>query len=159
MEIRTGRYQNAGGIKASGLTPIGITNGNPRWPLSYKLAENARIFAPDRKDLFHSGLPKPIWRSRYIEQIEKDLGDNALAYLQQLDTKYSSHGPVLLCFEDLRKPGLWCHRTFLAEWLNERFKLNVTEIEEIAHSNCKAEALRAAEQLQFPLLTPIDSGF
>ena len=23
---------------------------------------------------------------------------------------------VLLCFENLAKPGLWCHRTMFAEW-------------------------------------------
>jgi hypothetical protein len=27
---------------------------------------------------------------------------------------------VLLCFDDLAKPGSWCHRTFAAQWLAEK---------------------------------------
>ena len=34
----------------------------------------------------------------------------------------SGHGDrdiVLLCFEDVRKSGEWCHRQLIADWLNE----------------------------------------
>ena len=27
---------------------------------------------------------------------------------------------VLLCYEDLTKPGQWCHREHLSSWLRER---------------------------------------
>jgi hypothetical protein len=27
---------------------------------------------------------------------------------------------VLLCYEDLQRPDVWCHRTMLCDWLNER---------------------------------------
>ena len=35
---------------------------------------------------------------------------------------------VLCCFEDLSKPGKWCHRTTLAAWLEERTGLEVPEL-------------------------------
>lgn len=36
--------------------------------------------------------------------------------------------PVLLCWETLRKPGEWCHRRMVAEWLWDTLKLHVPEM-------------------------------
>ncbi len=38
--------------------------------------------------------------------------------------------PILCCWERLdgTKPGEWCHRTLVAEWLNEKLGHEVTEI-------------------------------
>ena len=49
--IFTSRYQNAA-IASSGLVPIGITLGNPRFRLGYALAANLRQLAPTRA-MFH----------------------------------------------------------------------------------------------------------
>jgi hypothetical protein len=35
---------------------------------------------------------------------------------------------ALCCFEALKKEGEWCHRTMLAEYLNERYNTNVKEL-------------------------------
>lgn len=45
-------------------------------------------------------------------------------------TQYT--GIVLLCYEDLRKPDVWCHRQLLAEWIEERFGIQVPELPELA---------------------------
>jgi len=36
---------------------------------------------------------------------------------------------VLLCWEDIRKPGEWCHRTMFAEWWAEHSGQGVLELE------------------------------
>jgi hypothetical protein len=37
---------------------------------------------------------------------------------------------ALCCFEDLAKPGAWCHRTYLAELLGEWLDVKIPDIEE-----------------------------
>lgn len=36
--------------------------------------------------------------------------------------------PVLLCWETLKRPGEWCHRRMVAEWLWDTLKINVPEV-------------------------------
>jgi hypothetical protein len=36
---------------------------------------------------------------------------------------------VCLCFEDLTKPGLWCHRQIFARWWTEETGEAVPELE------------------------------
>jgi hypothetical protein len=43
-----------------------------------------------------------------------------LAELAELREAYAPLSLVLLCFEDLAKPGAWCHRTLLGEWISQK---------------------------------------
>jgi hypothetical protein len=37
---------------------------------------------------------------------------------------------VLCCFEDVRKPGVWCHRRILAAWLEQQTGEPVNELDD-----------------------------
>jgi len=39
--------------------------------------------------------------------------------LHEISSRHGDRDVVLLCFEDVRKPGEWCHRQLIADWLNE----------------------------------------
>jgi hypothetical protein len=59
------------------------------------------------------------FRIRYRERLDKH-EDEIHRDLIRLSKKYPGQRLILLCWEDLRKPNLWCHRTIAAEWLGER---------------------------------------
>jgi len=117
VTLATSRYQNAADIVESGALPVGITVGNPRFKLGYKLACIAKEFAP-------VGIPREVddeeferqYRARLesfgVERLRNRLSDIAIAH----DRTYL----VLLCYEDLTKPGEICHRRMFAEWWREQ---------------------------------------
>jgi len=57
------------------------------------------------------------FRRRYRHQLHRKT-PKILAELQELQDGYCAP-LVLLCFEDLSRPGVWCHRSLLAEWISQ----------------------------------------
>jgi hypothetical protein len=125
--IYTARYSNRT-IAASGLTAIRITLGAPRFRLPYSIAETDKRFAPSR-EIFHTH-DRAIFEVAMRGQLDRELGDQALEVLRGYDEAHGTNGLVLLCFEDLRKPGVWCHRQIVAAWIEERFGMVVPELPE-----------------------------
>src|SRR5262245_34612286 len=113
-EIWTSRFQSAEAIIRSGLAPVRITVGAPRWRLGYDLAGIIPEAAPDRSILHMSDEAE--FRRRYLEK----LAGHEQEILNQIDaiaTTAGKAGVVLLCFEDLSSGTLWCHRRMLADAL------------------------------------------
>jgi hypothetical protein len=125
--IYTARYSNRT-IAASRLTAIRITLGAPRFRLPYSIAETDKRFAPSR-EIFHTH-DRDIFETAMREQLDRELGDRALEVLRGYDEAHGGRGLVLLCFEDVRKPGVWCHRQMVAAWFEERFGIVVPELDE-----------------------------
>lgn len=67
------------------------------------------------------------YRKLYFEQLAKLDPQKVVDDLHELA---GGHEPVLLCWERLRKPGEWCHRRMVAEWLEQSLGLAVPEYEE-----------------------------
>jgi hypothetical protein len=70
VDLATSRYAAKDLILQSGRVPVGITVGNPRWPLGYQLACNLRLLAPTRPML---GLPTDVFEQIYRARLD-DLG-------------------------------------------------------------------------------------
>jgi hypothetical protein len=122
MEIFTSRYHNK--IIASGkYTPIGISQGEARFlkftPTYLKaLAPTwAMVKITDKK----------VYRRAYFKQLN---GIDIESVKQMLEPLSNGKPIVLLCFEDLRKPNLWCHRTMFAEWFEKQTGQKIEELEE-----------------------------
>jgi hypothetical protein len=59
------------------------------------------------------------------------LDDIGIKQIEWMLEQVSDGKPVvLLCFEDLRKPGVWCHRTMFTEWYKKRTGIEIRELEE-----------------------------
>ena len=56
------------------------------------------------------------FRLSYERQLAEIGADAILARLERVS---GGLPVVLLCFEDVRQPGTWCHREHLAAWLRE----------------------------------------
>lgn len=102
-ELRTGKY-----------TAVRICVGSPKWNLGYELAGEI-------KDLMPFGLlqieDKELYEKKYRERLDR-IGIERIQ--KQLDAFGNEKPVVLLCYEDVRDPSQWCHRTMFAQWLLEQ---------------------------------------
>jgi hypothetical protein len=89
--IYTARYSNRT-IASSGLTPMRITLGAPRFRLPYRIAETDKRFAPSR-EIFQTH-DRPIFESAMRAKLELELGDRTIDVLRG----YDSPGSVLTAF-------------------------------------------------------------
>lgn len=114
MRIYTGYYGN---LKAyAGLKSIGISIGTPRW---LPRMEKYPLLFPKRWML-------PLEREPYTEAYRTHIlmGLNPRAVLSDLERLSGGADVVLLCYE---KPGDFCHRQLVAEWLRAKTGLEVGE--------------------------------
>ena len=102
-ELKTGKY-----------TAVRISLGAPKWPLGYEIAGEI-------KDLMPFGLlqinDKALYEQKYRERLDR-IGIDRIQ--RQIDSFGYEKPVVLLCYEDVRDPSQWCHRTMFAQWLLEQ---------------------------------------
>lgn len=131
--IWTSRYQNKQ-IAESGLVPVRITRGAPRFRLVYAIGETLMPLAPSSANFAIDEIA--AFTIAYRAQLDAVGADAVLSMLQDASRRHASRGLVLLCFEDLGKPDpktgqpQWCHRRCLADWLADRLGLDVPELDD-----------------------------
>lgn len=115
-DLYASRWANRG-LARLACQPVGISRGVPRFPLaySYKLA---RWLAPSAATF---ALEDPAeYEASYRAQLEAIGPDAIVDRLARIAEESGGLPLVLLCYEDLTKPGQWCHRAHLSDWLRER---------------------------------------
>lgn len=89
-----------------------------------------------RRAIFH--LPRPEFEPAYRGQLDElDLGALETRFRAIADA-VGARGCVVLCFEDVRLPGAWCHRRLFAEHWQERTGQVVLELGEPTCPDCGA---------------------
>src|SRR4051812_15795919 len=118
--ILTSNYWNY-----TGAGRIAISRGIPRnIPAGFRIY---RALAPGtwfNQEPYHSD--EALYRQRYYDEVLKPL--NAVQEYERLLALTGGHTPVLLCWEHLNKPGVWCHRRMAAEWFEAELKISVPEL-------------------------------
>jgi hypothetical protein len=113
--MKTSHYA-AGGREPGAIC---ISLGHPKWLPSLPRYESL--------------MPHGSWLHMAPGEYEKRF----LAMLSRLDAKrvwrelhemVAPNEPVLLCYEDLRKQGLWCHRTMVAKWFERELGIEIGEL-------------------------------
>lgn len=135
MAILTGRYSNKC-LKEDGYYPVGISIGKPRFPTGYEIREQCYALAPKG---FMLKMEFEPYKEAYFQKLE-DIGvDKVIGIVQRLEARAADEGKdlVLLCFEDIRKPDQWCHRTLFAEWWLAHTGEVIEELEEAEPSKEK----------------------
>jgi hypothetical protein len=99
--------------------PVRITAMPPRWKLPYEIAATERRLAPDRAWL--KMTDQAAFGELYLDKVCDEFGPYPFVQLAQrlLDIRVAAGRRagtrlVFLCFE---KPGEFCHRRVLADWL------------------------------------------
>ena len=129
--MKTARYSNPR-VADPSCVPIAVSLGAPKFPLRYRVVATCMTLAPTREILAIDD--KERYRAKYRARLDAIGVDSIRAALAPFETP--DREIVLLCFEDLREPGRFCHRRFFAEWWEERTGERVEELAE----PCEREA-------------------
>lgn len=124
MRIYTSRYAN-GDLADLDLVKVGITIGNPRFKLPYE-REHLRLLAPARH-VFRIG-DQEEFRQAFEAQLAETGVEVIRRRLLDISEAHDGRDLVLLCFEDLTKPGLYCHRTHFADFWQDQTGAEVKEL-------------------------------
>lgn len=125
LTLATSRFHARDLITASGLVPVGIVVGMPRWPLGYELPGNVTALAPVGLLDVEVG---DEFTARYWERLDSIGVAPIERILRGFAEAFDAPGCVLLCYENLEKPGEWCHRRVFAAWWQQRTGAEVPEL-------------------------------
>jgi hypothetical protein len=118
--VATGRYQS---WQPGHGVPVRITVGAPKFWGNRRQLADLRVVAP--YGLMDPAIPTDECRQRYLARLEPRAG-RIVADLARIARQHPGEQLVLLCFEDVSKDE--CHRTWLAEWLEEHYGIEVPEL-------------------------------
>lgn len=126
MAIWISRYSNKE-LQSDKYYPVGISIGKPRWPLGYQLRDQCLELAPKGYML---KMDIVSFTAIYEERLENIGVSNIARILSGYEDKAKKEGKevVLLCYEDVRKEGEWCHRTIFAEWWRKKTGETIREL-------------------------------
>lgn len=69
------------------------------------------------------------------------LRDEIITSCNALARQYHGERLVFLCFDDVQKPGEYCHRTWCAAWFRERFDMVLPELTDPVKPCCQQSSL------------------
>jgi hypothetical protein len=146
MRLFTARYGNKN-LNDKNYTKVRISLGTPKWETGYRIDG-------EMKDLMPFGLFKEYdeyeqFKPAYFKRLDS-IGINRI---QRQLNYFESFGKdvVLLCFEDVRKEGNWCHRTAFAEWYRLRTGKTIEELPEVS-SELKSEEHQISQMSLFDMI-------
>ena len=110
-KIFTSRYSNPE-LAGDKYTVVGVTRTPPKFPLRYQLQGNIAEIAPPGWLFSETNVER--FRTPYFRYLDK----TGPFQIKRILENYLSYGKdvVLCCYEDVRVPGEWCHRTVFAAW-------------------------------------------
>ena len=108
------------------MVKVAITVGKPKWPVGFEfvefnlLAPFGRLFRIDDREEFTKA---------YFEKMDR-IGVAAISKrFQEISDQHGGKDLVLLCYENLTKPGEWCHRQVFAQWWLRETGEGIEELE------------------------------
>jgi hypothetical protein len=109
-------------IVASGLVPVGISVGTPKWPLAYECVQMLKL-AP--WGLRHISDDEEFAR-RYRDRLD-GIGIAAIwRRFLSISAEHDGRGLLFLCYEPA---GAFCHRRVLAQFIEDETLQPVPELE------------------------------
>jgi hypothetical protein len=126
VKLYTSRYHSKE-IAKSDAVAVSISRGMPRWSLPYALGHKVACLAPESRT--HN---RRLFEESYVAQLERHGLEKIEMQLRLISEKFDGRPLVLLCWEDLSKPGEWCHRRMFAKWYEQRTGNVVAELEGVA---------------------------
>lgn len=151
-KIFTSRYSNPE-LVGDKYTVVGVTRTPPKFPLKYQLQGNIAEIAPPGWLFSETNVER--FRTPYFRYLDK----TGPFKIKRILENYLSYGKdvVLCCYEDVRVPGEWCHRTAFAEWwklqtgqeISELFNPQEPKLPAAVQKRIKAEQ-EAAEKAKQP---------
>lgn len=150
MAIWVSRYSNKE-LQNGNYYPVGISIGQPKFKLGYELREQCYSLAPKGYML---NMDIERFKRAYYEKLEAIGTEKIISMVNRLDEKAQREGKelVLLCYEDVRIPEDWCHRTIFAEWWAENTGEIIEELTDQSEPKVKKKpAAKSKEESKKPV--------
>lgn len=122
MKIYTSYFPKVNKLRERGIYPVAICQIPPTWFDGPNLAS----LAPSKDILFEykANPDEKRYLYRYVEEILCAFRFHPEMITQALERMSGGKDVALCCYE---KPSDFCHRHLLANWLNEKLGINITE--------------------------------
>lgn len=117
MKIYTSYFSKANNLKECGIVPISIA----LWPPKYYQGAAMSFLAPKRW-MMQSGVTREQYIEGYRMEVLGHLAPESV--IQSIGYLSKGKDAALLCYE---KPGDFCHRRLLADWMLEQTGLEIPE--------------------------------
>lgn len=117
MKIYTSYFSNSQRLAAAGVKPIGIALYPPKWFKGVSL----KVVAPTASILYGAKGEEDYTR-RYKTEVLSHI--NPKQFIETVESHSCGKDVALCCFE---KPGDFCHRHLVAQWLKETLGIIVEE--------------------------------
>lgn len=142
MRIFTSFFGRTAQLQRSGIVPIGIALWLPRW---YS-GKSMRSVVPTAYM-----VKGDITQERYVELYNREILGRLRVedVVSEIETLSEGRDVALLCYE---KPGDFCHRHLLADWLTRESGLVVEEFDPEKHSVVQAQPEAASKADNEPTL-------
>ncbi len=122
--IYTSAYFNHG-IDPSRVKPISVSRIMPRYSLRYKVEHRLVALAPEFSFM---KKPEKEFRLYYLRQLHGIGIKRVEKMLESARKSADGRDLLLLCFEDIRVEGNWCHRSMFGEWYQRHTGIEVLEL-------------------------------
>lgn len=117
MKIYTSYFGNVNKLKVSGIEPIGIARYKPRYYSGFNIVSVA-----PKPFMLDENMTEEQYVKHYQELVLDKL--NIKEFIKTLEGLSGGKDVALCCYE---KPGQFCHRHLLSEYLNKKANLNIKE--------------------------------
>jgi len=135
MKIYTSYYGNLKKLMQRGIVPINISLYPPKW-----FRGNSIMYLAPRPFMLGKNVSEEYYTKIFNEQIMPAVNLQTLA--KDIEARGQGKDVALLCYE---KPGDFCHRHLVADWLNKKG----IPVEEFAEVDEQPE--QHGERTGFPL--------
>ena len=138
MGIYTSRYSNKE-LCDEKYYCVGISIGTPKFRLGYVLRNQCYSLAP-KGYMLKMGPER--FKDAYFDKLDGIGEDRIISMVSKMEREADAEGKdlVLLCYEDVRIPEDWCHRTTFAEWWAERTGEIIEELPDRSEPKIKKTA-------------------
>lgn len=121
IALATSNYAARDLIVASGMVPVGISIGQPKFPLGYTCVYVRRLAPWGLREV----SDEHEFTARYSERLDALGIVPVLTRFREISAEHDGRGLVLLCFE---RAGQFCHRRVLAHWIEQQTGAHVPEL-------------------------------
>lgn len=121
-QLFTSYYGNSRKLKKHGVEIIGISLKSPFDCLQVSSIKPEWRFMK---------TPKEEYKRQYIAKLEAIGVDFITKELIHITNQSESTKFALCCFESLKTPDDWCHRTMFAEWFEMKTGLKINEFDDL----------------------------
>lgn len=129
VKIITSYFAKVDTLKQHCIVPVSIARFQPKWLIGDNALPVVDCLAPTKdilRDRKQFGLSDAQYTARFYNEVLSKLDATVIAsQLTEYSKRYGNNWTIALCCYE--RPGQFCHRRLVAEWLQRELGIEVPE--------------------------------